>query len=197
MLVKGFFNLFRCCKTQYREKEKNHNYSENNTRNSYQTIEKEKSNDCHKVCFNNEKILSTEDKNKIHSKDTIDNFTLHYQSKINNIANNNLEEEKISLNKENKKSKDIETNLKYDSEQIKIIDCDKVFNISEVNKIINSKELLDVILINSLNQNKSCYNDNEDFDKIIVPDKYIREEERNHLNWVSIFELKNFPEKIK
>jgi len=134
---------------------------------------------------NNDKIERTittkieiidKDIQQVHSNNIV--YTIHEEEKdlnlekniLNNYASNDklidlIKESESNINKENEK-------LNYENENL------EKTRREEINKIIDSSKF----------KTEDEYIVKEDFDKIIVADKYIREDEKNMLVWV-IFKI--------
>lgn len=187
-MLKGLVNLFKCCKSQNRQ-----NRETQETQN-YRETEKNQNENINKNFkgFSSQKTLST--KNTIENMQTpnagekspqtiinkteidIGNFNDHYQTNLKNekeqIKNNqeiDLVQAVIQRNDDNN-----------DKQQNEISDYASNQNLIEIPKeCVEGKDQAE-----SIDEYKVRDEIEQDFDKIIVPDKYIREEEKNCLIWV-------------
>ncbi len=194
-MLKGLVNLFKCCKSQnrqqkretqetinYRDTEKN----QNDTNNNYEDFPNEKS----VATYNTKESPTAACKDQtpndnLKKKDMdIGSCNVHYQSKINIDQENKID---YQLNENNNNNKDKEeadlVNARNNKSNFNYKDNVKVNVDNHVaNEIPKEKQEDD----DRSSRSRANKNDiEEDFDKVIVPEKYIREDEKAALIWVS------------
>lgn len=209
-MLKGLVNLFKCCKSQnrqnretqeainYRETEKNQNEISNKNPDRFSS---EKS-----IATKNTNENSTPNKNKTPEANwkmkemDIANCDVHYQSKVNDSEKEEEENKTEIKNNEKNKNTNNNNNAKAGNDKEKKIRE----NINDSNYVTNDflieiphDKQAAVVVNEDVNWNKNNFENGKenrettkkevelDFDKVIVPEKYIREDEKDCLIWVN------------